>query len=292
VTTPDLPGAAPPANYRCRPMIRPELDLAIAWAAAEGWNPGPRDAAAFWAADPGGFWLGELDGTPVASISVVRYGADYGFLGCYIVRPEHRGSGLGLALWQRAMQHLAGRCVGLDGVVAQQDNYRRAGFTLAHRNIRYGLEGARPAPPPAGAVVPAATLPFATIAAYDRACVPAEREAFLRAWLTQPGHVALAVMRDGAIAGLGVMRPCPAGAKLGPLFADDQAAAETLFAALASAAPPGPLFLDVAEPHRAAVALAERAGMAPVFETARMYTRPPPAFAAARVWGITSFELG
>ena len=130
------------------------------------------------------------------------------------------------------------------------------------------------------------------IAAYDRACVPAEREAFLRAWLTQPGHVALAVVRDGAIAGLGVMRPCPAGAKLGPLFADDQAAAETLFAALASAAPPGPLFLDVAEPHRAAVALAERAGMAPVFETARMYTRPPLAFAAARVWGITSFELG
>ena len=88
-------------NYLCRPMARPELDLALAWAAEEGWNPGPHDAAAFWAADPGGFWLGELDGSPVASISVVRYGAEYGFLGCYIVRPEHRGGGLGLALWQR-----------------------------------------------------------------------------------------------------------------------------------------------------------------------------------------------
>ncbi len=279
-------------GYLCREMARPELDQALAWAAAEGWNPGPQDGAAFWAADPGGFWLGELDGAPVASISVVRYGAGYGFLGCYIVRPEHRGSGLGLALWQRAMQHQAGRCVGLDGVVAQQDNYHRAGFTLAHRNIRYGLEGARLAPPPPGLVVPVAALPVATLAAYDRRCFPAARDAFLRAWLTLPGHVALAVVRDGALAGYGVMRPCPQGAKLGPLFADDQAAAEALFAALAAAAPPGPLFLDVAEPHRAAVALAERAGMAPVFETARMYTSPPPAFDAARVWGITSFELG
>src|SRR3712207_6914266 len=30
------------------------------WAAAEGWNPGLRDADAFWAADPDGFMLAEL----------------------------------------------------------------------------------------------------------------------------------------------------------------------------------------------------------------------------------------
>src|SRR3712207_9059113 len=41
----------------CRPMRRPELDLALDWAAAEGWNPGLRDADAFWAADPEGFLL-------------------------------------------------------------------------------------------------------------------------------------------------------------------------------------------------------------------------------------------
>ncbi len=285
-------GAGAPTGYLCRQMQRAELDLALGWAAAEGWNPGPQDATAFWAADPGGFWLGELEGEPVASLSVVRYGAGYGFLGCYIVRPGLRGTGLGLALWQAGMGWLAGRCVGLDGVVAQQDNYRKSGFTLAHRNIRFGLSGARPAPPPPGVVLPAAALPFAQLEAYDRQCVPAPRSAFLRAWLTLPGHVALAVVRDGTLAGHGVMRPCPEGAKLGPLFADDQAAAEALFAALLAAAPPGPVFLDVAEPHAGAMALARRAGMAPVFETARMYTAPPPPCDDAKVWGITSFELG
>ncbi len=281
------------SSYRCRPMLRAELDVALGWAAAEGWNPGAQDAEAFWAADPGGFWLGERDGQPVASISVVRYGADYGFLGCYIVRPELRGSGLGLQLWQAGMGYLAGRCVGLDGVVAQQANYRKSGFTLAHRNIRYSLAaGPRPAAPPPGLVVPAATLPFAEIAALDRQCFPTAREAFLRPWLSLPGHTALAVVRDGRLAGYGVVRPCPAGGKIGPLFADDEATAQTLFAALLAAAPPGEVFLDVAEPHRAAVAMAEAAGMTPVFETARMYNAQPPAMAAGKVWGITSFELG
>ena len=56
--------------------------------------------------------------------------------------------------------------------------------------------------------------------------------------------------------------------------------------------PAGPLFLDVPEPNAAAVALAQAAGMAPVFETARMYTRPPPPVRAERVFGVTSFELG
>lgn len=277
----------------CRPMRRAELDLAIEWAAAEGWNPGLHDADAFWAADPEGFWLAELGGEPIASVSVVRYGPGFGFLGFYIVRPEWRGQGHGYALWQASMAHLGDRCVGLDGVVAQQDNYRKSGFTLAHRNIRFGAQRATPPVPASGvAVAPAASLPFAALAAYDAACFQAPRDAFLRAWLAQPGHVALAALREGRVAGFGVLRPCRQGAKIGPLFADGPEEAATLFAALAAAAPAGPLFLDVPETHAAAVALAQAAGMAPVFETARMYTRPAPPVRAERIFGITSFELG
>jgi GNAT superfamily N-acetyltransferase len=283
----------------CRAMRRTELDLALDWAAAEGWNPGLRDADAFWAADPEGFLLAELgDAEPVGCISVVRYGPAFGFLGFYIVRPEWRGQGHGLALWRAGMARLGDRCVGLDGVVAQQDNYRRSGFALAHRNIRFGVEqvaaaaAVSPALPRGMAVVPAATLPFAAIAAFDATCFAAPREAFLRAWLATPGHVALAALRDGRVAGYGVVRPCRLGAKIGPLFAEEADAATGLFASLAEAAPAGPLFLDVPEPNAAAVALARAAGMAPVFETARMYTRPPPPVRAERVFGVTSFELG
>jgi Acetyltransferase (GNAT) domain/Acetyltransferase (GNAT) family len=278
----------------CRPMRRDELDLAVDWAAAEGWNPGLRDADAFRAADPGGFWLAELDGDPIASISVVRYGPAFAFLGFYIVRSGFRGQGHGIALWRAGMAHLGdGLCVGLDGVVAQQENYRKSGFSLAQRNIRFGAERALPpAPAPGLAVVPAATPGFSAIASYDGTCFQAPRDAFLNAWVTLPGHVALAVLRGGQVAGYGVVRPCRAGAKIGPLFADGPAEAATLFGALAAAAPAGPLFLDVPESNAAAMALARAAGMAPVFETARMYTRPPPPVRDERIFGITSFELG
>jgi hypothetical protein len=275
-------------------MRRDELDLAVDWAAAEGWNPGLRDADAFWAADPGGFWLAELDGEPIASISVVRYGPAFAFLGFYIARPEFRGQGHGLALWRAGMAHLGdGPCIGLDGVVAQQENYRKSGFALAQRNIRFGAERVLPPAPAAGlAVVPAASPGFAAIAAYDGTCFQVPRDAFLKAWLSLPGHVALTVLREGQVAGYGVVRPCRVGAKIGPLFADGPAEAAALFAALAAAAPAGQLFLDVPEPNAAAMDLARAAGMAPVFETARMYTRPPPPVRAERIFGITSFELG
>jgi hypothetical protein len=35
------------------------------------------------------------------------------------------------------MERLAGRTIGPDGVVAQQDSYRLSGFELAWNNVRY-----------------------------------------------------------------------------------------------------------------------------------------------------------
>ncbi len=276
-----------------RTMRREDLALALDWAAAEGWNPGLDDAACFFAADADGFLIAEADGLPVGCISAVRYGTGFGFLGFYIVLPEHRGRGHGLALWRAAMARLQPGTVGLDGVVAQQANYRRSGFELQHRNIRYGA--AAPRPPAAAAslpVVPAAEVPFADLLASDRHVFPAPREAFLRRWIAAPGHVALALPGPAGLRGLGVLRPCREGSKIGPLVADGPEAARALFAALLAAAPPGPVFLDLPEPNADAVAMAIEAGMAPSFETARMYAGPPPTLPLSRIYGITSFELG
>ena len=276
-------------------MARADVDLAVEWAAREGWNPGLADAAAFHAADPGGFLLSEDgDGTPVACLAAVRQGDGLGFAGFYIVAPERRGEGHGIAIWQAGMARLAGRTTGLDGVVDQQDAYRRSGFALAWRNRRHGADAPAPVDVPAGAagVVDAAALPLDVVTAYDARMTGAPRPAFLRAWLTLPGHVALAAVRDGHPAGLGVVRPCRQGSKIGPLFADDTPTARALFAALAARAGAGPLFLDVPGPNADAAAIAAEAGMAPVFETARMYAGPPPAIPLDRVYGVTSFELG
>ncbi len=273
-------------------MTRAELDIAVEWAATEGWNPGLHDADAFHAADPGGFLLERVDGEPVAVISAVRYGQYFGFIGFYIVKPAFRGRGLGLQIWNAGMARLAGRTIGLDGVVAQQHNYRKSGFELAWNNARYqGVGGGAALLDPS--VVSLAGLPVEEVLACDQPFFPDDRSAFLRAWLAMPGIAALGVLDEGRLAGYGVLRPCREGYKMGPLFADSPARAARLFSALQAHTPAGAtLFLDVPLANPDAVALATRHGMTVVFETARMYTGSAPDMPLSRLYGVTSFELG
>jgi hypothetical protein len=58
-------------DFQVRPMRREELAFAIDLAAREGWNPGLNDAECFFAADPGGFLIGELADEPIGCISAV-----------------------------------------------------------------------------------------------------------------------------------------------------------------------------------------------------------------------------
>jgi ribosomal protein S18 acetylase RimI-like enzyme len=277
--------------FTIRPMRADEIALSVNWAAAEGWNPGLSDAPCFAAVDREGFLIGELDGKPAATISCVNYDDRFAFLGFYIVRPDLRGRGFGLRLWQAAIAHAGARTIGLDGVVAQQDNYRKSGFRLAYRNVRYG---GRVAALGAGArsLTPLADVSLAIIAADDATVFPAARLAFLRAWLGASGHIGRALMRDGALAAWGVIRPCREGFKIGPLVGDDRAAAEAVFDALIATVGAGEVYLDLPEPNREAQALALSRGLKPVFETARMYKGQVRDVAIQRIFGVTTFELG
>ncbi|GAA3546080.1 GNAT family N-acetyltransferase [Zobellella aerophila] len=279
-------------NYIIRTMTRQEVDIAIDWAAAEGWNPGLHDADCFYAADPHGFLVGLLGDEPIAAISVVKYGASFGFLGFYMVKPAFRGQGYGIQIWNAGLAYLGGRTIGLDGVVAQQDNYNKSGFSLAYRNVRYQGNGGGEYPDNLG-IVPLAAVPFADICAYDTLFFPEARPQFLRCWINQPGSTALGIRQDGKLAGYGVLRKCRSGYKVGPLFADAAELAEPLFLALKSHVPEGEsVFLDTPAVNISAVELAQRHQMSVSFETARMYLGQSPELPINRLFGVTSFELG
>jgi GNAT superfamily N-acetyltransferase len=278
-------------DLRIRTMAAEEISIAVDWAAVEGWNPGLADAACFATVDADGFLIGERDGAPAATVSCVNYSPDFAFLGFYIVRADLRGRGYGLRLWNAALAHAGTRVIGLDGVVAQQTNYKKSGFALAYANVRYGGTVAAPNAPEAS-VLPLTDLPLASVEADDITVFPAPRTAFLRAWIGAPGHLGRALVRDGRLAAWGVIRPCRNGRKIGPLVADNRTAAEAVVAALLAAVGGGECFLDVPSVNREAVALAQGLGLAPVFETARMYKGTIPPLRLERVFGVTSFELG
>jgi hypothetical protein len=144
---------------------------------------------------------------------------------------------------------------------------------------------------PAG-LIDLGTVSIEEIARYDGSAFPAPREDFLKSWIRQPQAVAIAVMDGQSLRGYGVLRACLEGFKIGPLFADDEETPERLFAGLLVRAPAAPVFLDTPEANPAAIALAERHSMTPVFETARMYKNGSPAMQLDRCFGVTTFELG
>lgn len=263
----------------------------VGWAADEGWNPGETDRFAFHAIDPCAFLMGRLDGEPVAAISVTRFGTGFGFLGCYITRPSVRGKGYGLQIWNAGMKRLEGRNVGLDGVPAQQANYRKSGFQLSWNNVRHeGVPAA--APEPAGVTfADARSIPFDRLVAYDRRFVPEMRDSFLAPWITVAERPSLVALKDGEIAGFGLIRRAVVGSRIGPLYAASPEIASALIGRLAMAIP-GPIAVDIPDFNTAGTRFAQQLGLKSAFETARMYTGPDPAIDRTGLYGVASFELG
>ena len=256
-------------------------------------------------------------------------GADFGFLGFYIVVPSHRGRGIGIALWHAGMRLLT-RCrnVGLDGVVAQQPNYRKSGFVYAYANVRFkgfagkvcreddasadssNVKGAvrkhafLEADSPVGfKIIALRDVPLDSVCSYDRTVFPAERRAFLEQWTQLPHSTGLACVYDGShhadggvggdLAGFGVIRACRRGHKIGPLYGNTPVIAAALFDSLMQAVPAGDtVMIDTPAVNPAAAEIFTQRGLKRGFETARMYTAFEPHVALDRLFGVTTFELG
>lgn len=284
------------ADLIIRPATLAEYQTAVDWAAAEGWNPGLDDLAAFYTADPDGFLMGWRNGEPVASIAVVRYGPDYGFLGFYIVRPDQRGTGTGIAIWNAGMAHLGDRTVGLDGVPDQQANYQKSGFVLADETVRYSGIPILPKALPSPNVVDLTADKLDALAEYDARFYSGPRTDFIRAWTFPPTGTrrrTKLALRDGTITGYATIRQCREGYKIGPLFAETEAMAETLAVALSADLDSGAsIAIDTPARNTAATALALRLGLKPSFGAARMYNGSEPNLPVQETFGITTMELG
>jgi hypothetical protein len=248
------------------------------------------DAGRFLAAAPDSFLATEHEGEIVATVSCALYGESYAFIGFYIVRSHLRGRGIGNALFERALGRAGGRAVGLDGVLAEQGSYERRGFVLAHRNVRWRTIGGGERP---DGVVDLSSVEFEQLLDFDSAIFGTERERFLRVWIDRPAGHALACLQGGRIVGYGVLRPCHVGAKVGPLFADDQQVAEELLTGLLAAADPRTeVFIDMPAANLRAGDLRAGRAMEHSFETVRMYLNGRPPEDVQKVFGVTTFEFG
>lgn len=271
-----------------RAMRRDELDLLLAWAAEEGWNPGLDDADAFFAADPDGFFVNEVDGQMAAAISVVNHDSRFAFLGLYICHPAYRGQGHGFELWSRAMTHAGARSVGLDGVPEQQGNYARSGFNRQGKTVRFMGELN------SGTWRSAVTFQdLDKLAAYDHKATGVARTEFTRHWFADTAsRKTICLSEIDPSAGFATFRRCGEGVKIGPFYAEGADAAAQLLAGVPAEFGSGPVFVDVPEQAPDFANMLSSRGFQPVFETARMWSAQPPTADLPAYAGVATLELG
>lgn len=279
-------------NYSIRQMRDHEIEFPISQAHKEGWNPGISDGPIFYNADPSGYFVAELDGAIVGCISAVAYDEAYGFVGFYIVLPEHRGKGIGMALGKRALEYMGNRNIGIDGVVEQQENYKTIGFKFAYNNIRYSFLNPDKAEPDIRATE-INENDLNALCEFDETVFPSKRREFLRDWISAPTHTALGLKNGNEFNGYITIRECYSGYKIGPLFAKDVDMARNLLnSALEKVPARSEIFMDIPDTNTAARDLISEFQMTKVFETARMYLKEEPQVAMDRIFGVTTFELG
>jgi hypothetical protein len=240
------------------------------------------------------------------SISLVIYDDRFAFLGLYICRKDLRGRGLGLKIWQHAIEAAGSRVVGLDGVVAQQPNYMKSGFATLYRDIRFSGALGRHKANYAGDIQvigdggkPCTEEIAKKVVAYDNSVFIAQRGEFVRVWLNGNGKTSAIVFNQGKVVGYGTIRTSANGKRIGPLFADDAVIARAILGQLLEvsselAGENVRVCIDVPEVNRNGLEIAVSFGLSQVFECARMYkgANPESQRYTQCVFGVSTLELG
>lgn len=272
----------------------------------EGWPGIKYTLGASYATDPNGFYLLEKGNIPIGSISVVTYpGLQHAFIGFFAIEKDLRGNGLGTLLLQKTMeytkQHRGITSFGLNCVPNAIAYYAQHGFTekvvdefwkyTATENVQYTSSAASNAG--------FSPQDLAALIEFDTNVLGSNREPYLQNFLFKPQTITVIDQQNGAIQGYGVMSerepaiPEPNKSyKIGPLYAQDSASAQTILQQLLSHVQPHETaFLDVSSNNAAAISL-QKLGLQKFFAQAKMYTGDLPATKAAQIYGYSSIAIG
>lgn len=190
------------------------LKQLVAWAEKEGWNPGPNDAEIYWQTDPNGFYGYHHNGELIGGGSLVSYDGKFGFMGFFIVKPEYRAAGIGRKLWFERRNHLLerlekGAAIGMDGVLAMQDFYKKGGFEIAFKDERHERLGS--SFELHSAISAINSNDWEALLDYDKRCFTYSRPQFLKPWLNQKGAVSYKYLEDTILKGFIIARPAYEG---------------------------------------------------------------------------------
>ena len=236
-----------------RDMTEADLADGLRLSRASGWNQTLEDWRRLLSLGPGLFRVAVEDGRIVASGGAVRYGDALAWVCMILVEPERRGHGLGTRIFDEVLARCeagvrAGRlrCVGLDATPAGRGIYLQRGFVdggpppgLVRMRAGPTAPGGRP-----GGVAFLEGPGLDTILRRDREVFGADRGALLRWALAGAPDLARVVREGDRVRGYCFGRHGDHSDHLGPVVAEDAAAAQDLVAATLWSSRGRPLILD------------------------------------------------
>lgn len=286
-----------------RQISQAEVYELITWATLEGWNPGRYDGETLWSFDRHAFIAAQLDNELIGGGAIINYQGAFGFMGLFIVKPEHRGKGYGRKLWHARKKRLLARLepdasIGMEGVPEMVRFYEKGGFSSRGHTKRMRFEKHQNKQIPTyndPQVSGLDSVPFDQILDFDRQCFPADRAAFLKALLSTPETQAWIYRkreREDLIDGYVIVRRAIEGFRIGPLFARTPKVAEALFDQARQHTGKDVIFIDIPEKNASAQHAFSKYKLDEVFGCERMYLGRSPDLNEDFVYGLSSFEAG
>ncbi len=299
-----------PNDLHIRTMTFDEVEWSrIEWAGkGEGWSSSVGGLLPNYNQDNEGFYIMELNGEKMGSISMITYpGLKMAYVGYFIIREPHRGKGFGRILFEEVLnytQNIRGvNTFGLTSVESATPLYEKFGFQTYTQDNFWSLKldsKDNQAEINDEKLKDISLFPKA-LYDYDKAVYGDSRPNFLHAVCSKPSTITIVCEEEGKITGYGVLheripaKPEPNKSyRIGPMYANNLAtAADILKALIASATQtPSTIYLETPDTNPTAAKLMSELGFTKYITMPKMYRGSPPKQVEMKIFCYSSVAFG
>lgn len=272
-------------------MTTGDLRLGMKLSGQAGWNQTQADWRRFIELEPGGCFVGELDGRSAGTTTTCVF-RKTAWIAMVLVDIDARGNGVGTTLLKHAIEQLEKRgvqTIRLDATSQGRPIYEKLGFTPDYSLARF--EGKAPEGKAGAAAVEATPEIHDDLIEFDRRMTGRERVKMLGRLFAEFPELTRVVSRDSKIEGFITMRPGINAVQIGPSTATSYAGPLLLGDAFRRCAGK-PVFVDILLDNAEALKVVESAGLTIQRQFTRMSRGPKTPDNIQTSWASSGAEKG
>lgn len=268
--------ASTPTKAEVNVLTDADLTFADSLRAQAGWNQTMDDWRLFTSGAYAEGGVARVDGRDAGTVSLICHGQELAWIGMLLVDEELRGRGIGkqLLLWAMNRAREKGvATIGLDATPAGQPLYLKTGFKNAWSLHRW--EGKVVAPEGECELPAISEENWPSLLELDLQVFGVDRSLFLKA-LARMARATFCLVQNGRVRGYGMCRNGRRACYLGPIMAEDVAAARQILHALQSELEGEYCFWDAFDENQAMAIHPSAFGLEPQRPLYRMFLGQPP----------------